>query len=729
MSDAPTKLSSELLAIVEGTHANPHQVLGRHGDVVRLWQPGAAAIVVHTPGCDEVKADQIHPAGLFEAVCPEQPGTPYTFVVTRHDGSESAPLHDPYRFLPSVGDIDLYLIGEGSHRQLWKALGARPMVHDGVRGTGFSVWAPSARAVRVIGDWNGWDGRAHPMRTIGGIGVWEVFIPDVGSGARYKYEVVGADGAVRHKADPLARWSEEPPATASVVFESQHEWTDDDWCQRRVQRDTSASQRFSVYECHLGSWLRSPEDPDRWLSWDDLAPKLADHVADLGFTHVELLPVMEHPFGGSWGYQVSGYFSPTSRHGDPDGFRRFVDELHSRGIGVIVDWVPAHFPKDEFALARFDGTALYEHADPRQGEHPDWGTLVFNYGRTEVRNFLTANALYWIDEFHVDGLRVDAVASMLYLDYSRQSGQWVPNRHGGRENLEAIEFIREMNTVVHGEFPGVLTVAEESTAFPAVSAPVYAGGLGFTHKWNMGWMHDTLSYFEREPVHRRFHHHELTFGLVYAWTERFLLPLSHDEVVHLKGSMLEKMPGDDWQKFATLRALYAWMWCHPGGQLLFMGQELAQRREWSHDTSIDWHLLDHASHAGVRDLPREVDRIESEYPALWRLDHSAEGFSWLEANDADHSSYAFVRKGIGDDAPVVCAANLTPVPRHGWRLGVPEGRWRVVLNTDDPRWWGSGVAPLEGGAADADAEVPWHGQPASLRLTLPPLSVVWLAAD
>ena len=438
---------------------------------------------------------------------------------------------------------------------------------------------------------------------------------------------------------------------------------------------------------------------------------------------------MEHPFGGSWGYQVSGYFSPTARHGDPDGFRRFVDHLHQRGIGVIVDWVPAHFPKDDFALARFDGTALYEHADPRQGEHPDWGTLVFNYGRTEVRNFLVANALYWIDEFHVDGLRVDAVASMLYLDYSRQGDQWVPNRHGGRENLEAIDFVRELNTVVHGEFPGVLTIAEESTAFPAVSHPVYAGGLGFTHKWNMGWMHDTLAFVEREPVHRRFHHHELTFGLVYAWTERFVLPLSHDEVVHLKGSLLEKAPGDDWQRFASLRALYGWMWSHPGAQLLFMGGEIAQRREWSHESSVDWHLLEHASHAGVRDLVRELNRVEAEYPALWRLDHSYEGFAWLEANDADHSCYAFVRRGIAGDDPVVVAANLTPVPRHGWRLGVPEGRWRVVLNTDDAQWWGSGVAPLEGGATDADPTVPWHGQPASLLLALPPLSVVWLVPD
>jgi 1,4-alpha-glucan branching enzyme len=602
------------------------------------------------------------------------------------------------------------------------------MVHQGVHGTAFALWAPAAQAVRVVGDWNGWDGRSQPMRALGASGVWELFLPAVGHGARYKFEVVGADGTLRLKSDPFARWSEVPPATASVVFESSHTWNDAAWMTARAERDTSASQRFSIYEVHLGSWARSPDHPDRWLGWDDLAGPLADHVVDLGFTHVELLPPMEHPFGGSWGYQVSGYYAPTARLGDPDGFRRFVDHFHDRGIGVLVDWVPAHFPKDDFALARFDGTSLYEHADPRQGEHPDWGTLVFNYGRTEVRNFLVANALYWLQDFHVDGLRVDAVASMLYLDYSRQAGEWVPNRHGGRENLEAIDFVREVNTVVHAECPGVLTVAEESTAFPAVTHPVYAGGLGFTHKWNMGWMHDTLAYIEREAIHRRYHHHELTFGLVYAWTERFVLPLSHDEVVHLKGSLLEKMPGDDWQRFANLRALYGWMWSHPGAQLLFMGGEIAQRHEWQHDASLDWHLLEQPSHAGVRDCLRELNRLEAALPALWRLDHSPDGFAWLEANDADHSCYAFVRRGdpAAGDAPVVVVANVTPVPRYGYRVGVPSGgRWEVALCTDDDRWWGSGMEPLEGGSVDAE-DVPWHSQPASLRMALPPLSVVWL---
>jgi 1,4-alpha-glucan branching enzyme len=714
-------LTPELRAVIEGRHTDPHSVLGRHGDRARVWQPGAASVSVE--GHD---ADRLHDAGLFEAPAPPGDG-PYTYVAVRPDGSTTAPVHDPYAFLPSVGELDLHLTGEGRHQRLWDALGARPIVHQGVTGTAFSVWAPGARAVRVVGDWNGWDGRAHPMRMLGSSGVWELFMPAVGSGARYKFEILGADGVLRLKADPMGRATEVPPSTASVVFESQHRWADDGWMRGRSERDTSVSQRLTIYECHLGSWLRSPDDPDRWLGWDDLAPRLADHVTDLGFTHVELLPVMEHPFGGSWGYQVSGYWAPTARQGDPDGFRRFVELLHQRGIGVIVDWVPAHFPKDEFALARFDGTALYEHADPKQGEHPDWGTLVFNFGRTEVRNFLVSNALWWMEEFHVDGLRVDAVASMLYLDYSRRAGEWVPNRHGGRENLEAIDFLRELNTVVHAEHPGVLTIAEESTAFPGVSHPVYAGGLGFTHKWNMGWMHDTLAYVEREAVHRRYHHHELTFGLVYAWTERFVLPLSHDEVVHMKGSLLEKMPGDDWQRFANLRALYGWMWSHPGGQLLFMGAELAQRHEWSHDTSIDWHLLEQPSHAGVRDLVRELNRLEADLPALWRLDHSADGFRWLEANDADHSCYAFARLGADGDRPVVVAANFTPVPRYGYRLGVPAGgRWRVALSTDDDRWWGSGVDPTGDESIGADEGIPWHGQPASVLLTLPPLAVVWL---
>ncbi|MEJ7845851.1 MAG: 1,4-alpha-glucan branching protein GlgB, partial [Acidimicrobiales bacterium] len=730
---APADVHPGLAALAAGTHGAPHDVLGAHSSAdgsttwVRAWQPGAAAVDVLLPDGTTVAAPPVGPPGAFEVAVPAarlRPGDRHRFVVTTADGSVTEPIDDPYRSLPTLGDVDLHLIGEGLHRRLWDVLGARPLHHDGVDGTAFTVWAPSACAVRVIGDWNGWDGRAHPMRQVGASGSWELFLPHVGSGARYKFEVVGADGVTRQKADPVARWSEHPPATGSVVFASTHEWGDDAWVDARYDLDHDDA-RLSVYEVHLGSWRRSPDDPEQYLSYRDLAEPLADHVAALGFTHVELLPVAEHPFGGSWGYQVSGYYAPTARHGDPDGFRFLVDTLHQRGIGVIIDWVPAHFPRDEFALARFDGTALYEHADPRQGAHPDWGTLIFNYGRNEVRNFLVANALYWIEEFHIDGLRVDAVASMLYLDYSRAGDEWVPNRHGGRENLEAIDFLRELNRVVGEEHPGAMVIAEESTAFPGVSHPVSQGGLGFTHKWNMGWMHDTLAYAELEPVHRRWHHHQLTFGLIYAFTERFVLPLSHDEVVHLKGSMLDKLPGDDWQRFATLRALYAWMWSHPGGQLLFMGGEIAQRREWDHDRSIDWHLLDDPRHVGVRDLVARVNAAEAELPALWRRDHDAASFSWLDANDGEHSCYAFARwgggEGDGADLPVVVAANFTPVPRHGYRLGVPwAGPWREAVNTDATDLGGSGVV---NGTIEADDDVPWHGQPASLLCTLPPLGV------
>jgi 1,4-alpha-glucan branching enzyme len=577
--------------------------------------------------------------------------------------------------------------------------------------------------VRVVGDWNGWQGTAHPLRALGGSGVWELFVPGVVSGQRYKFEVLGADGVLRIKADPLARATERPPANASVVFESSHDWSAGDaaWLERRAA-SSPIDGRLAVYEVHLGSWRRSGAGPGDYLDYHDLAAQLADHVVDLGFTHVELLPPTEHPYDPSWGYQVSGYFAPTARHGDPDGFRALVDHLHERGIGVLVDYVPAHFPKDDWALARFDGTALYEHEDPRQGEHPDWGTLVFNFGRNEVRNFLVAAARYWIEELHVDGLRVDAVASMLYLDYSRRDGEWVPNVHGGRENLEAVAFLQELNTLVHRDYPGVLTVAEESTAWDGVTRPVHHGGLGFSQKWNMGWMHDTLSYFSRPPVHRRWHHHALTFGLVYAWSENFVLPLSHDEVVHGKGSLLGKMPGDAWQRFANLRALYAWMWAHPGKDLLFMGAELAQEREWSHERSLDWHLLESPENRGVQDLLRELNRVAAAQPALWSLDTSPDGFRWIDADDADNSVFAFLRLGA-DGEQLVCVANLTPVPRHGYRVGLPQpGSWEDLLNTDEARWGGSGLTQPKVDAEDTA----WQGQPHSAVLTLPPLAVRWL---
>jgi 1,4-alpha-glucan branching enzyme len=712
-------LAAEVDAIVKGEHRNPHDFLGHHGGIVRVWRPGASSVVVAG-----VKAERVHEAGLFEARVAEAV-TEYEVEVHYPDGTVIT-IDDPYRHWPTLGEVDIYLIGEGRHERLWEVLGAHYRVHEGTAGTAFAVWAPSARAIRVVGDFNLWDGRVHPTRSMGTSGVWELFIPGVEPGERYKFEVIGADGRLRLKADPMAQLAEIPPGTSSIVTVSHHQWTDDEWLSQRGTIDT-INQRISTYELHLGSWRHKPEDGDRPLTYLELAEQLPEYVADLGFTHVEMMPVAEHPFGGSWGYQVSSYYAPTSRFGSPDDFRVLVEALHARGIGVIVDWVPAHFPKDEWALARFDGTALYEHADPRQGEHPDWGTLVFNFGRHEVRNFLLANALYWVEEFHIDGLRVDAVASMLYLDYSRKEGEWVPNEFGGRENLEAIHFLQEVNTVLYGRCPGVLTIAEESTAFPGVSRPVHLGGLGFAHKWNMGWMHDTLAYFSLDPIHRRYHHHDLTFGMMYAWSENFVLPLSHDEVVHLKGSLLQKMPGDRWQKFANLRALYGWMWAHPGKQLVFMGGEFAQEREWSEVRSLDWHLLDDELHRGVQSLMRSINAVEAAEPALYTADFTPDGFSWIDANDSDQSVYSFMRfDPHGGGRPVACVANLTPVPRHGYRLGLPiAGRWREILNTDASDFGGGGVV---NGEVWTDG-VAWHGHQQSVALTLPPLGVVWLAPE
>ncbi|HEY2593872.1 MAG TPA: 1,4-alpha-glucan branching protein GlgB, partial [Chloroflexota bacterium] len=610
---------------------------------------------------------------------------------------------DPYRFLPTLGDLDLHLIGEGSHHRLWERLGARVIDHQGVRGTAFAVWAPLARGVSLVSDTNGWDTRTLPMRSLGASGVWEIFIPNVGAGMRYKFRVFGADGRTVLKADPLARAAEAPPATASVVTESAYSWTDEKWVAHRAVVDP-IGRPLSIYEVHLGSWRRG--DDDAVLSYRELAVQLADHCEALGFTHVELLPIAEHPFGGSWGYQVSSYYAPTSRYGSPDDLRWFVDHLHRRGIGVIVDWVPAHFPRDEWALARFDGTALYEHADPRRGAQPDWGTLVFNFGRNEVRNFLVANALYWIEEFHIDGLRVDAVASMLYLDYSRKAGEWIPNQYGGRENLEAIAFIKEFNEQVHSRHPGVMTIAEESTAWPAVSRPTSSGGLGFTFKWNMGWMHDTLDYISKDPVFRRYHQQQLTFGLWYAWAENFILPLSHDEVVHLKASLIGKTPGDRWQRFANLRALFGWMWAHPGKKLLFMGGEFAQWAEWNHDSSLDWHLLEQPDHAGMQRLVADLCHVYRETPALWEVDGSSEGFRWIDAGNVDQSVISFVRLDAHGHPGVACIANFSPAVYQGFRVGLPAaGPWREVINTDAADYGGSGV----GNRGRVETEpVSWH---------------------
>jgi 1,4-alpha-glucan branching enzyme len=637
----------------------------------------------------------------------------------------TAPL-DPTAFPPTVGELDLHLFGEGRHQRLWEVLGSRVRVHEGVAGTSFAVWAPRASAVRVAGDLNGWDGSATPLRRLGDSGVWESFVPGNAVGCHYKYEVVDAGGAARLKADPYARRTERLPGTASLVEASSYEWGDGAWMAERRRTDPVAAP-LSTYEVHLGSWRQGPDGA--LLGYRELAERLVPYVVDMGFTAVELLPVAEHPYGPSWGYQVTGYFAPTARHGAPDDFRALVDAFHQAGVRVLVDWVPAHFPKDEWALARFDGTPLYEYADPREGEHPDWGTYIFDLRRNEVRNFLLASALYWVDELHVDGLRVDAVASMLYRDYSRPAGEWLPNALGGRENLEAVSFLQEVNTVVHGACPGVTTVAEESTAWPGVTRRVEHDGLGFGHKWNMGWMHDTLDYFRRDPVHRGHHHGQLTFGLVYAFSENFVLPLSHDEVVHGKGSLIGKMPGDEWRRRANLRALFAWMWAHPGRPLLFMGGELAQEREWASERELDWFLLDDPGHAGVQALVRSVNRTWRAEPALWSGDFDAAGFRWIDADDADQSCFSFLRLGVGEEAgarPVACLANLTPVPRYGYRVGLPSsGAWEVVLDSDAAAFGGSGA--VAGTPVVTADDEPWHGQPASAALTLPPLGVLWLA--
>jgi 1,4-alpha-glucan branching enzyme len=720
---------TELHRVLARDEPQPHAYLGAHpadsGDsvVIRAFRPSAERVAVWTNGArSAVELERVHPDGVFEGeVAGASLPLTYHFEV-EYPGGESFPVEDPYRFGPTLGDLDLHLVGEGRHEELYQSLGAHVKEIDGVAGVAFAVWAPSARSVSVVGDFNGWDGRLHQMRSMGSSGVWEIFAPGAAHGDRYKYEIRTQDGTLQLRADPVAFATEMPPETASVVHRTTYEWGDAAWMEQR--RSSSPWDRpMSVYEVHLGSWRRDPSDPERLLSYGELAEQLVDYCSDMGFTHVELMPVMGHPFPGSWGYQVTSYYAPTPRYGDPDDFRRFVDTMHQAGIGVILDWVPAHFPRDEFALARFDGTALYEHEDPRQGAHPDWGTLVFNFGRNEVKNFLLANALYWMREYHCDGLRVDAVASMLYLDYSRKEGEWVPNVHGGRENLEAVAFLKEMNEVLHAAEPGVVSVAEESTAWPGVSRPTYVGGLGFGFKWNMGWMHDTLAYFENDPVYRKYHHHSLTFSLVYAFTENFVLPLSHDEVVHGKGSLLAKMPGDRWQQLANLRSLYAFMWAHPGKQLLFQGCEFGQEQEWKYDQSLDWHLLENPGHRGVQSLIRDLNGVYSREPALWTRDFDHEAFWWLEPNDADNNVFAFARIGTGDEM-LVCVMNLAPVPREGYRLGLPRaGRWVEALNTDAEVYGGGNVGNL-GGVETQD--VHWHNQPQSAEFTLPPLGVLYL---
>ncbi|HST24474.1 MAG TPA: 1,4-alpha-glucan branching protein GlgB [Gaiellaceae bacterium] len=722
-------LERELELLVGRDHPNPHHVLGAHpvdgGVAVRVFRPDAVSVRALPAEGEPVGLERIHAAGLFEGVVrgAEQP-LEYRVEVTYADG-QTFTFDDPYRFRPTLGELDLHLAGEGRHEEIYSRLGAHVRELDGTGGTAFAVWAPAARSVSVVGDFNGWDGRLHPMRSLGATGIWELFVPELEPGKNYKYELRTQSGGLLLKVDPYAFATEVPPKTASVVFRPEHDWGDEEWLALRGGGELWRAP-MSVYEVHLGSWRLNPLEGNRSLTYLELADELSDYILDLGFTHVELLPVMEHPFAGSWGYQVTGYYAPTSRFGSPDDFRVFVDRLHQRGLGVVLDWVPAHFPRDEWALARFDGTALYEHADPRRGAHPDWGTLVFNYGRNEVKNFLLANALFWLREYHADGLRVDAVASMLYLDYSRKAGEWIPNQYGGREDLEAIAFLQELNAVAHEAVPGVLMAAEESTAWPGVSRPTSEGGLGFGFKWNMGWMHDTLDYFQHEPVHRVHHHNKLSFGLIYAFTENFILPLSHDEVVHGKGSLLNKMPGDRWQKFANLRALYGHMWAHPGKKLLFMGGELAQEQEWSHDRSLDWHLLERADHGGVQALVRDLNRVYREEPALWEADYDPAGFRWLEANDASWNVLAFARFSADGSRCLVSAGNFSPVPRTGYRIGLPRGgRWREALNTDAAGYGGSNVV---NGSIEAE-EKPWHDQPFSAEVKLPPLGVVWLVPE
>jgi len=621
-----------------------------------------------------------------------------------------------------IGDQDVYLFNEGSHLRLADVLGAHPAEIDGVTGTRFAVWAPSARSVSVIGDWNGWDPSTAPLVPRSSSGIWQGFVPNVGQGTRYKYRVAGPNGYAVDKADPVALHAETPPLTASIVWEPRYEWGDAEWMEGRAARN-GLDAPISIYEVHLGSWARMPEDRNRSLTYREIAPRLAEHVTRLGFTHVEFLPLMEHPFYGSWGYQTTGYFAPTSRYGTPEDLMFLVDTLHQAGIGVILDWVPSHFPSDEHGLGYFDGTHLYEHADPREGHHKDWDSLIFNYGRHEVRSFLLSSGLFWLDRYHADGLRVDAVASMLYRDYSRAAGEWIPNEYGGRENLEAISFLRRLNEEVYRTQPGTQTYAEESTAWPMVSRPLYVGGLGFGMKWDMGWMHDTLQYFAREPIHRRHHHGELTFRGVYAFNENFVLPLSHDEVVHGKGSMLGKMPGDDWQRFANLRLLYAYQFTVPGKKLLFMGCEIAQGSEWAHERSLDWHLRDLPPHAGMERLVGDLARLYRDLPALHAQEFSHEGFSWVDANDADQSVLSYLRHGPSGEVALV-VLNLTPVPRENHRLGVPvPGRWREALNSDAAEYGGSGLGNL--GAVET-LPIPAYGHPVSLLLTLPPLGALVL---
>ncbi|SFJ07403.1 1,4-alpha-glucan branching protein GlgB [Celeribacter neptunius] len=713
-----------LTQICEGRYDDPFAILGPHklgrSRYVTAYDPGAEAMSALSGGKRYPLVPVEGAEGLFHGkVTGAKP-----YLLEGQRGEETWQVEDPYRFGPVLGEIDEYLLGEGTHHHLWKALGAHVMTHEGTAGTHFAVWAPNARRVSLVGGFNAWDGRRHVMRRRGATGVWEIFMPGFGEGTVYKYEVMGAYGDVRLKADPVGFGAEHPPETASVVRDiSGYGWSDKAWIDTR-EKLQGRDQPISIYEVQLGSWRRKEgaNGEKRPISYKEAAVELVDYAKGMGFTHIELMPISEYPFDGSWGYQPIGLFAPTIRFGPPHEFRDLVNAAHAAGLGILVDWVPGHFPTDIHGLAHFDGTALYEHADPREGFHQDWNTLIYNYGRHEVANYLVSNALYWLEEYHVDGLRVDAVASMIYRDYSREEGQWIPNAMGGRENLEAIAMLQNMNTLAYGEMPGVMTVAEESTAYAGVSAPVETGGLGFGFKWNMGWMNDTLDYMSREPVHRKYHHHQMTFGIHYAFSENFILPISHDEVVHGKGSMLTKMPGSDWEKFANLRAYYGFMWGHPGKKLLFMGQEFAQWQEWNHETEIDWSCLSYHMHEGVQSAVRDLNTLYRETPALYVKDCEEGGFQWIEANDAESSIYAWVRRGAEGDPEVVVVCNFTPVERLDYKLGLPSaGTWLEAFNSDSEAYGGGGRGNM--GQAEALAGE-WQGQPAAAQITLPPLSTL-----
>ena len=731
----PTLSEEDMNGLLQAELADPFGVLGMHrvecGEkralAVRAFLPGAQKVaVLAREGEESYPAKRVHDEGIFEAVMPDKlEFFSYELEITDHQG-QVCRQRDPYSFWPLLGGYDRYLFNEGSHFHACEKLGAHLREVDGATGVHFAVWVPSARRVSAVGKFNDWDGRRHQMRPLGASGIWEIFLPGLGEGEVYKYEIRDAAGHILLKSDPYGFGAEEPPATASVVRKvDDFSWKDQEWMEQRAGKNW-LEEPVAIYEVHLGSWRRNAET-GQYLGYRELAHQLVDHALEMGFTHVELMPIAEHPFDGSWGYQVVGYFAPTSRFGTPEDFAYLVDYCHQRGIGVIIDWVPGHFPKDAHGLARFDGTALYEHLDPQQGLHPDWDTLIFNYGRDEVRAFLLSNALFWLERYHVDGLRVDAVASMLYLDYSRSGDEWVPNYYGGRENLEAIDFLKQLNSEVYARCPGVMTIAEESTAWPAVSRPTYGGGLGFGFKWNMGWMNDVLRYMSKDPIHRKYHYTDLTFGLLYAFQENFILPLSHDEVVHGKRSLLDKMPGDAWQKFANLRLLYAFMYAHPGKKLLFMGSELGQWKEWNHRQSLDWNLLEHEPHRGLQLFLKDLNQFYCTQPALHRTDFRPEGFEWIDSQDVENSVVAFARRCAEADELLVFVFNFTPVPRQMYRLGVPQkGFYRELLNSDAMVYGGSNVG--NDGGVDAES-IPCHGHPHSLELRLPPLGMLVLKPE